>query len=65
MTVSMGVVDSTEADSAGELLRFADEAVLAAKTQGRDRVVVGPVVDGLLDESLAVDADAAGDGAGS
>ena len=59
MTVSMGVVDSSETGVPDDLLRFADEAVLAAKAQGRDRVVVGPVVDELLE---MVDADSAGDG---
>ncbi len=44
VTVSMGVVDSTAAVACDELIRLADEALLAAKTQGRDRVVVGPVV---------------------
>ncbi|MEM9467780.1 MAG: sensor domain-containing diguanylate cyclase [Actinomycetota bacterium] len=65
MTVSMGVVDSTETGTPDDLLRLADEAVLAAKAQGRNRVVVGPVVGDLLDQAMAVEAESSGDGAGS
>ncbi|MEM8708590.1 MAG: sensor domain-containing diguanylate cyclase [Actinomycetota bacterium] len=56
VTVSMGVVDSGQSTIAEELVRMADEALLAAKTQGRDRVVVGPAVAG-LDDALASMAD--------
>jgi len=42
--VSMGVVDTESGGGAEEMVRLADEALLAAKTQGRDRVLVGPVV---------------------
>jgi len=42
--VSMGVVDTESGDDADELVRLADEALLAAKTQGRDRVLIGPVM---------------------
>ena len=41
------------------LLRAADEAVLVAKTQGRNRVVVGPVVGELFEEAVTGDGDAA------
>jgi len=50
--VSVGVVDTESADSSGEILRLADEALLVAKTQGRDRVVLGPVVNQLEDSVL-------------
>ena len=44
VTASFGVVDSTITVDLDEAVRLADEALLAAKAQGRDRVVVGPVV---------------------
>ena len=44
LTVSAGVIDSDVTDDLELAVRFADEALLAAKAQGRDRVVVGPVV---------------------
>ncbi|RMH81693.1 MAG: GGDEF domain-containing protein [Actinomyces sp.] len=45
VTVSMGVVDTSAATDVAELVRLADDALLAAKAQGRDRIVVGPVLD--------------------
>ena len=51
-TASFGVIDSEVANDLDLAVRLADEALLAAKTQGRDRVVVGPVV---VDPSLSVD----------
>jgi diguanylate cyclase (GGDEF)-like protein len=44
VTASFGVVDSTVAGELDDAVRLADEALLAAKAQGRDRIVVGPVV---------------------
>jgi diguanylate cyclase (GGDEF)-like protein len=44
LTVSAGVIDSDVTDDLELAMRFADEALLAAKAQGRDRVVIGPVV---------------------
>lgn len=44
VTASFGVVDSTMTTDLGDAVRFADEALLAAKAQGRNRIVVGPVV---------------------
>lgn len=44
ITASMGVIDSTATLDLEEAIRLADEALLAAKAQGRDRIVVGPVV---------------------
>ena len=58
VTVSMGVVDNDLSTVGDELVRLADEALLAAKTQGRDRVVVGPAVTG-VDEAIAAMADGA------
>lgn len=58
VTVSMGVVDSEQSTISDELVRLADESLLAAKTQGRDRVVVGPAVTG-VDEAIAAVADGA------
>ena len=58
VTVSMGVVDNDLSTVGDELVRLADEALLAAKTQGRDRVVVGPAVTG-VDEAIAAVADGA------
>ncbi|MEO0495705.1 MAG: sensor domain-containing diguanylate cyclase [Actinomycetota bacterium] len=58
VTVSMGVVDSEQSTIGDELVRLADEALLAAKTQGRDRVLVGPVVAG-VDEAMAAATDGA------
>lgn len=58
VTVSMGVVDNDLSTMGDELVRLADEALLAAKTQGRDRVVVGPAVTG-VDEAMAAVADGA------
>jgi len=49
--VSAGVVGADSAESTAEVLRLADEALLVAKTQGRDRVVLGPVV-AQMDESM-------------
>ena len=48
-TASFGVIDSEVANDLDLAVRLADEALLAAKTQGRDRVVIGPVV---VDPSL-------------
>ena len=56
VTVSMGVVDSAHSTVSDELVRLADEALLAAKTQGRDRVVVGPAVAG-VDEAITTVGD--------
>ena len=50
VAVSIGVVDSDASDRGADLVRLADEALLAAKTQGRDRVVAGPVVAPLRSE---------------
>ena len=58
VTVSMGVVDNDLSTVGDELVRLADEALLAVKTQGRDRVVVGPAVTG-VDEAIAAVADGA------
>ncbi len=44
VTVSVGAVDTSAATDSDELIRLADDALLAAKTQGRDRVVTGPVM---------------------
>lgn len=44
VTASIGVVDSTVSRELDEAVRLADEALLAAKAQGRNRVVIGPVV---------------------
>ena len=44
LTASFGVIDSTISVDLDEAVRLADEALLAAKAQGRDRIVVGPVV---------------------
>lgn len=51
VAVSMGVVDNEVSARGGDLVRLADEALLAAKTQGRDRVVIGPVVAPLTTET--------------
>jgi len=45
--VSIGVVGAESAESSGELLRLAAEALLAAETQGRDRVVLGQMMASL------------------
>ena len=44
VTASFGVIDSSVTSDLDEAVRLADEALLAAKAQGRDRIVVGPVV---------------------
>jgi len=43
-TVSIGVVDTTSAKTAEDLVRMADDCLYAAKEEGRDRVIVGPVI---------------------
>lgn len=59
VTVSMGVVDTGHGHKRDDLIRLADEALLSAKHQGRDRVVVGPVVPtGIAAESEPADASA-------
>ncbi|MEQ8842433.1 MAG: sensor domain-containing diguanylate cyclase [Acidimicrobiales bacterium] len=55
VTVSMGVVDTSAASGADELVRLADDALLAAKTQGRDRVVQGPVLGSFAADAAADD----------
>jgi diguanylate cyclase (GGDEF)-like protein len=42
-TASFGVVDASVADDLRGVLRCADEALYAAKSSGRNRVVIGPV----------------------
>ena len=49
-TASFGATDSTAAGSVEDLLRLADAALLDAKAQGRDRVVVAE--RGLLAEGI-------------
>jgi diguanylate cyclase (GGDEF)-like protein len=49
VTVSMGVVDTNAATAGDELVRLADDALLVAKSQGRDRVISGPVLGPLPD----------------
>lgn len=44
VTASFGVVDNCVSRDLDDAVRLADEALLAAKAQGRDRIVVGPVV---------------------
>ncbi len=39
-TVSLGVTDMTASDDLSELIQLADQALLTAKSKGRDRVVV-------------------------
>jgi diguanylate cyclase (GGDEF)-like protein len=39
-TVSLGLVDSTSADDLSELLTLADQALMQAKADGRDRIVI-------------------------
>lgn len=43
VTASFGVIDTGCSDDLDVLVRLADDALLAAKRSGRDRVVVGPV----------------------
>ncbi|MEM7140845.1 MAG: sensor domain-containing diguanylate cyclase [Actinomycetota bacterium] len=50
VTVSMGVVDTTAAVAGDELVRLADDALLVAKAQGRDRVIPGPVMGPIPDD---------------
>jgi len=46
MTVSAGIAEArAQGETAGELLRAADEALYAAKRAGRDRVVIYPVTE--------------------
>lgn len=62
-TVSIGLVDSTWSDHLDVLLREADGALMQAKADGRDRVVIGD--DAGLDRSLdgrpPIDASVAAD----
>lgn len=53
-TVSIGLVDSTWSDQLDVLVRKADRALMQAKADGRDRVVIDDDadLDGSLDESL-------------
>ncbi|MDW3220800.1 MAG: GGDEF domain-containing protein [Acidimicrobiales bacterium] len=54
VTVSMGVVDTTAASGADDLVRLADDALLVAKAQGRDRVITGPVLGPIPDDADAI-----------
>ncbi len=47
-TVSLGLVDSTANDDLSELIKLADSALMRAKADGRDRVVI-------WDPSIAVE----------
>jgi diguanylate cyclase (GGDEF)-like protein len=44
-TVSIGMADSTYADDAAAVIACADAALLAAKREGRDRIVIAPPPD--------------------
>jgi diguanylate cyclase (GGDEF)-like protein len=57
-TVSLGLVDSTWSDQLDVLLRNADRALMHAKADGRDRVVIAdghdapPISDGLVEAEI-------------
>ncbi len=51
-TVSMGVADSTWSQDLASVLRAADHALMQAKEQGRDRLVIADMPSSDADESI-------------
>ena len=49
-TVSIGLADSNYASSAAAIIAYADAALMTAKREGRDRLIIAPKPDEVVDE---------------
>ena len=50
-TVSIGLADSTYAATAAEIIAYADAALMTAKREGRDRLIIAAKLDQVVDET--------------
>jgi diguanylate cyclase (GGDEF)-like protein len=53
-TVSIGLADSTYATTAAAIIAYADAALITAKREGRDRLIIAAKPDQLIDEPSGV-----------
>jgi PleD family two-component response regulator len=49
--VSIGLADSTYANTAAATIAYADAALMAAKREGRDRLIIAAKPDSVMDKA--------------
>jgi PleD family two-component response regulator len=50
-TVSIGLADSTHATTAAAIIAYADAALMSAKQEGRDRLIIAAKPDQVVSET--------------